>query len=67
MNWDRIEGQWEQFKADARIEWGQFTDDELEVIAGKKDKLAGMIQEKYGLGKDKAEQAAEEWKEKLTS
>ncbi|MFC3193172.1 CsbD family protein [Marinicella sediminis] len=67
MNWDRIEGQWEQFKADARIEWGQFTDDELEVIAGKKDKLAGMIQEKYGLGKDKAEQAVEEWKEKLTS
>lgn len=65
MNWDIIEGKWEQFKGNARIQWGKLTDDELDVIAGNKTKLAGKIQEKYGYSREKAEQAAEDWKETL--
>jgi uncharacterized protein YjbJ (UPF0337 family) len=65
MNWDIIEGKWEQFKGNARIQWGKLTDDELDVIAGNKSKLAGKIQEKYGYSRDKAEAVAEEWKQSL--
>ena len=55
MNWDQVEGQWKNIKGSIREKWGQLTDDELESIAGKKDKLLGKIQERYGLAKDKAE------------
>lgn len=67
MNWDILEGKWEKFKGDAQIQWGKLTDDELDVISGNKTKLAGKIQEKYGYSKERAEEAAEEWKDALNS
>ena len=67
MNWDIIEGKWEQWKGDARIQWGKLTDDDLDVVAGNKTKLAGKIQEKYGVSKEQAEDAVEQWKDKLNS
>ena len=55
MNWDRIEGNWQQFKGTAKQQWGKLTDDQLDVIAGKRDLLAGRIQEAYSASKDEAE------------
>jgi uncharacterized protein YjbJ (UPF0337 family) len=55
MNWDQIEGKWKQFKGRVRETWGDFTDDDLEKIGGKRDRLAGLVQEKYGVAKDEAE------------
>ncbi len=55
MNWDRIEGNWKQFKGKVKVQWGKLTDDDLDVIAGKRDQLVGKIQEQYGIGKDEAE------------
>ncbi len=49
MNWDRIEGNWKQFKGIAKQQWGKLTDDQLDVIAGKRDHLSGKIQETYGI------------------
>jgi len=34
----------------------------LDVIAGKRDQLAGKIQERYGVTKDQAEREVEEWR-----
>ena len=42
MNWDRIEGNWKQFKGNVKQQWGKLTDDQLDVIAGKRDHLAGI-------------------------
>ena len=47
MNWDRIEGNWKQFKGGVKEQWGKLTDDDFDVVAGKRDKLAGRIQERY--------------------
>ena len=55
MNWDIVEGNWDQFKGKVKIQWGKLTDDHLDVIAGKRDVLAGRIQEVYGLSKEDAE------------
>ncbi len=55
MNWDQIEGKWKQFKGRVRETWGDFTDDDLDRIGGKRDRLAGLVQEKYGVAKDEAE------------
>jgi uncharacterized protein YjbJ (UPF0337 family) len=65
MNWDRIEGNWKQFKGNVKEQWGKLTDDQLEVIAGKRDHLAGKIQESYGITKDETEKQLAEWQEKM--
>jgi uncharacterized protein YjbJ (UPF0337 family) len=61
MNWDRIEGNWKQFKGNMKEQWGKITDDDLDVIAGKRDQLAGRIQETYGISKDEAERQIADW------
>lgn len=55
MNWDQIQGNWRQFKGEARRRWGKLTDDDLAVIAGDKDKLLGKLQERYGRSRDELE------------
>jgi len=55
MNQDQIEGNWMQFKGKVKEQWGKLTDDDLDIIAGKRDQLLGRIQERHGLAKDEAE------------
>jgi uncharacterized protein YjbJ (UPF0337 family) len=54
MDWNRIEGNWKQFKGQAKEKWGRLTDDDLDVINGRQDQPEGKIQERYGLAKDQA-------------
>ncbi len=61
MNWDTIEGNWKQFTGKVREKWGKLTDDDLEVIAGKRDRLCGKIQERYGVAKEEAERQIDEY------
>ncbi|QDU77881.1 hypothetical protein Pan97_49600 [Bremerella volcania] len=61
MNWDTIEGNWKQFSGKVREKWGKLTDDDLEVIAGKRDRLSGKIQERYGIAKEEAERQIDEY------
>jgi uncharacterized protein YjbJ (UPF0337 family) len=61
MNWDRIEGNWKQAKGKVKEQWGELTDDDIAFVAGKRDQLAGKIQERYGIAKDEAERQVSEW------
>jgi uncharacterized protein YjbJ (UPF0337 family) len=65
MNWDRIEGNWKQLRGKARVQWGKLTDDQLDVIAGKREQLVGRVQEKYGIGKDEAEKQVDRFANSL--
>jgi uncharacterized protein YjbJ (UPF0337 family) len=55
MNQDQMEGKWKQFKGKAKEQWGKLTDDDLDVIAGKRDQLIGKVQERYGIAREEAE------------
>ena len=48
MNWDQIEGNWVKAKGKLRQQWGKLTDDDIDVINGKRQELAGRLQERYG-------------------
>jgi uncharacterized protein YjbJ (UPF0337 family) len=61
MNWDRIEGNWKKFKGNVKEQWGKLTDDDLDLAAGKRDQLAGRIQERYGIERDEADRQITEW------
>ena len=55
MNWDQVAGNWKQFKGQVKEKWCKLTDDDLDVIAGKRDQLVGKVQERYGITKEEAE------------
>jgi uncharacterized protein YjbJ (UPF0337 family) len=61
MNWDRVEGNWKQVQGKFKEKWGKLTDDDLDVIAGKRDQLIGRIQKSYGIAKDQAEREVSDW------
>lgn len=65
MNWDQIEGKWKEFKGQAKVKWGELTDDELDVAEGRRDQLVGKIQQKYGIAKEEAERQVDDWSRKL--
>ena len=61
MNWDRVEGNWKQFKGKVKEKWGDLTDDDLDRISGKREQLVGEIQTRYGIAKDEAEKQVDDW------
>ena len=67
MNWDRIEGNWKQLTGQVKEQWAKLTDDDCDVVAGRREQLAGKIQERYGLAKDEAEKQVHEWQSKASS
>lgn len=65
MNWDRIEGNWKQFKGRAQEQWGKLTNDSIDMIEGRREILAGRIQELYGISKDEADRQIRDWQRTL--
>jgi uncharacterized protein YjbJ (UPF0337 family) len=61
MNWDQVEGKWKQLKGQLKEKWGKLTDDDLDVIDGRRPELVGKIQERYGLARVEAERQADEF------
>jgi uncharacterized protein YjbJ (UPF0337 family) len=66
MNWDQIEGNWKQFKGKLKEKWADLTDDDLTAARGRRDQLAGRLQERYGYAKDRAERELDEFARTLT-
>ena len=61
MDWDRIEGNWKVFRGKAKANWGKLTDDDLDVIEGRREELEGRLQAQYGYAKDKARSEVDTW------
>lgn len=53
MDWYRIEGNWNQIKGRLKEMWGEFTDDDLEKIEGRRDQFVGRVQEDFGIARDR--------------
>ena len=67
MNWDTIAGDWKHLKGQVKEKWGKLTDDELTTVAGKRDQLAGLIQERYGHARELAEEEVDKFAAALKS
>lgn len=59
MNHDIFAGQWKQMRGRLRSWWSKLSDDDFEWIGGQKDKLIGLVQEKYGYTRDQAQDEVE--------
>ncbi len=61
MNWTTMQGNWNEAKGKVKTKWGRLTDDDLTQVQGQKDRLVGVIQQKYGIAREKAEEQLEEF------
>ena len=59
MNKDVFEGKWKQVRGEAKLWWGKLTDDDLDKVGGQFDVFAGLLQEKYGYSRERAEEEIE--------
>lgn len=64
MNWDQIKGNWTQVKGQAQQQWGKLTNDDLDIIEGKREELVGRLQERYGIAKEEAEKQVDDFSKK---
>ena len=65
MNWDQVAGDWKQFSGQVKQKWGKLTDNDLTTISGKRDQLAGILQQRYGYAKDQVEKELDEFTKAL--
>lgn len=65
MNWERISGNWTHWRGRVRERWGRLTDDELSRVDGRREQLAGRIQQTYGLTREEAERQLRNWERNL--
>jgi len=56
MNSDIFSGKWKQMRGQVKVAWGNLTDDDLDKVNGQYDKFVGLLQEKYGYSRERAEQ-----------
>jgi uncharacterized protein YjbJ (UPF0337 family) len=66
MTWDQIKGMWTEARGHIREHWGKLTDDDLDVIAGRRDQLIGKIQQRYSITKDVARRQVAAFERKAT-
>ncbi len=55
MNQDTLQGKWKQVRGEAQSWWGKLTNDDLDRAEGSIDKLAGILQQRYGYSKQQAQ------------
>jgi uncharacterized protein YjbJ (UPF0337 family) len=65
MNTDIIKGKWKQLNGRIKQQWGKLTDDDLTVLEGSREYLAGKVQERYGVTRDIAEQQVKDFEKNL--
>lgn len=61
MNSDIVEGKWKQMKGSVQAKWGKLTDDDFDQIKGNRERLVGILQERYGHQKDKARKEVDDY------
>ena len=61
MNWDRVEGNWNQFNGKLQQQWGKLTNDDLAQLDGERTEPCGRLQQRYGYARDEAERKIDNW------
>ncbi|WP_342245692.1 CsbD family protein [Pseudomonas sp. OTU5201] len=53
---DELKGKWNQHVGAAKIAWGKLTEDELLKSEGQEQRLSGLVQERYAISRDEAQE-----------
>jgi uncharacterized protein YjbJ (UPF0337 family) len=67
MNWDQIKGDWHQLSRRLKEKWNKLTEDDLTMVAGRREQLEGLLQKLYGYDKARAGVELDKFTNGLTS
>ena len=67
MSWGHIERDWAQFRGNIKQQWARVTDEHLDAIAGKRDRLIGKIRSLYGISQEQTEKQVSAWIKRVTA
>ena len=67
MNWDQTKGDWHQLGRRLKEKWKKLTDADLKAIAGRRDDLEVLLQERYGYDQQRAGAELDKFTTALTS
>ncbi len=56
MNLDQIQGNLKEFEGQMRKKFAGLTNEEIEGAKGDRQKLEGLLQQKYGIAKEEAKE-----------
>ena len=65
MTSDRLAGAWLQIRGTLKEKWGKLTEDDLKQLEGNAERLAGKLQERYGLAREEAERQMKEFQKRM--
>ena len=55
MNDDIFKGKWKQLRGQIQQKWGDLTNDDLDRLQGTQTEFEGLLQERYGYTKERAQ------------
>jgi uncharacterized protein YjbJ (UPF0337 family) len=58
---DILQGKWHELKGQVKSRWGKLTDNDMTQLSGKMEELVGVLQQRYGYNKAKAEAEINAW------
>jgi len=56
MNKGIFEGKWKEMRGQIKEWWGKLTDDDLDQVGGNAEQIVGLLQQKYGYTRQRAEE-----------
>lgn len=65
MNWRQVQDNWARVRSKARQLWGDLTEEELGAMKGERNEVIALLQTKYRLSKEQAQELADDWARRL--
>lgn len=65
MNEDKLVGNWKDLKGRVKQAWSKLTDDDIEELEGRSDRLEGKLQERYGIAREEARKQVQKFKDSI--
>ena len=65
MTWNPIKCNWKAVSDQIKLTWGKLSEDDLAAIAGQRDQLARMLQQRYGYATVVAQNKVDEFAQRL--
>ena len=60
MGWEDMRSNWDRYKVTVREKWSFLSEDEINEIAGDRNRLIEKIEARYGLSRSRAEHWVDE-------
>ncbi|MGE3993583.1 CsbD family protein [Pseudorhodoplanes sp.] len=61
MNWMQVSASWREAKARIQRKWRKLTDDDLDLIDGRRERLERKILQLYGFAPDHVRKEVDDW------